>query len=184
MNHLGLVEYIDPMMPQDFNQRTVSIGLAECRLTAPPRQATPATPPEEGNSGRGGRWGEYSGYSCFGSSTPGNRHRTCDLTPCIVLLSRCYDTVSIPNLDFGAQYRAYAFPCQRLVAALTDSPTHDSGFRRLATPFRAEDFHLQSLASLSRRTVNPIKVNSQEKWLKLRRAITLAPVCSGCPAPA
>ena len=77
---------------------------------------------------------------------------------CIVLLSRSYDTVSIPNLDFGAQYRAYAFPCQRLVAALTDSPTHDSGFRRLATPFRAEDFHLQSLASLSRRTVSPIDV--------------------------
>jgi hypothetical protein len=24
MNHLGLVECIDPMMPQDFNQRTVS----------------------------------------------------------------------------------------------------------------------------------------------------------------
>jgi len=48
MNHLGLVECIDPMMPQDFNQRTVSIGLAECRLTAPPRQASPATPPLEG----------------------------------------------------------------------------------------------------------------------------------------
>jgi hypothetical protein len=78
--------------------------------------------------------------------------------PCIVLLSRSYDTVSIPNLDFGAQYRAYAFPCQRLVAALVDRPTHDSGFRRLATPFRTEDFHLQSLASLSRRTVSPMKV--------------------------
>jgi len=95
-------------------------------------------------------------HTCFGSSTPGNRHRTCDLTPCLVLLSRSFNTVSIPNLDFGAQYRAYAFPCQRLVAALTDSPTHDSGFRRLATPFRTEDFHLQSLASFSRRTVSPI----------------------------
>ena len=27
MNHLGLVECIDPMMPQDFNQRTVSRGI-------------------------------------------------------------------------------------------------------------------------------------------------------------
>ena len=52
-DELGLVECIDPMMPQDFNQRTVSIGLAGCRLTAPPRQAAPATPPEEGNLGRG-----------------------------------------------------------------------------------------------------------------------------------
>ena len=110
-------------------------------------------------------------HTCFGSSTPGNRHRTCDLTPCIVLLSRSYDTVSIPNLDFGAQYRAYAFPCQRLVAALTDSPTHDSGFRRLATPFRTEDFHLQSLASLSRRTVSP-------KFIKYD-----PPPSTGCPIP-
>ena len=44
----GLVECIDPMMPQDFNQRTMSIGLAEYQLTAPPRQAAPATPPLEG----------------------------------------------------------------------------------------------------------------------------------------
>ena len=28
VDELGLVECIDPMMPQDFNQRTVSIGLA------------------------------------------------------------------------------------------------------------------------------------------------------------
>ena len=26
VDELGLVEWIDPMMPQDFNQRTVSIG--------------------------------------------------------------------------------------------------------------------------------------------------------------
>lgn len=32
---------------------------------------------------------------------------------------------------------------------------HDSGSRRLATPFRAEDFHLQSLADLSQRTGFP-----------------------------
>jgi hypothetical protein len=44
---------------------------------------------------------------------------------------------------------------RRIMAALTDSPTHDSEFRRLAMPFRAEDFHLQSLASLSRRTDCP-----------------------------
>ena len=70
MNHLGLVaamvdelrlvECIDPMMPQDFNQRTVSIGLADCRLTGPPRQASPATPPEEGNFGRGARRAVWS----------------------------------------------------------------------------------------------------------------------------
>ena len=35
-----------------------------------------------------------------------------------VLPSRSDNTVSIPNLDFGAQYRAYAFPCQRLAPAL------------------------------------------------------------------
>ena len=109
-------------------------------------------------------------HTCFGSSTPGNRHRTCDLTPCLVLLSRSFNTVSIPNLDFGAQYRAYAFPCQRLVAALTDSPTHDSEFRRLAMPFRAEDFHLQSLASLSRRTVSTISLKLlMQLRLKLRK---------------
>ena len=60
VDELGLVECIDPMMPQDLSQRTVSIGLAECRLTAPPRQASPATPPEEGNFGRGARRAGYS----------------------------------------------------------------------------------------------------------------------------
>ena len=60
VDELALVECIDQMMPQDLNQRTVSIGLADCRLTAPPRQASPATPPEEGNFGRGARRAVWS----------------------------------------------------------------------------------------------------------------------------
>lgn len=85
----------------------------------------------------------------FDSGEPSQDSR---LSPCFVLPSHSPNVVGVPNFDFGAQYRAYAFPCQRLVAALTNRSTHDSGFRWLATPFRIEDFHLQSLASLSWRT--------------------------------
>jgi hypothetical protein len=85
VDELGLVECIDPMMPQDINQRSVSIGLAECRLTAPPRQASPATPPKEGNFGRGipllwrgarrAGWSlEYSDYFYYANSGGGERN--------------------------------------------------------------------------------------------------------------
>ena len=80
----GLVECIDPMMPQYFNQCTVSIGLADCRLTVPPRQASPTPLRRRGMlvgvpEGRGipllwrgarrAGWSlEYSGYFYYANS--------------------------------------------------------------------------------------------------------------------
>jgi len=52
----------------------------------------------------------------FDSGEPSQDSR---LSPWFVLPSHLPNVVGVPNFDFGAQYRAYAFPCQRLVAALT-----------------------------------------------------------------
>jgi hypothetical protein len=56
-----------------------------------------------------------------GLLTPGNQSTARKLTQHAVLPSRSPNAVSIPKLDFGAQYRAYAFPCQRLTAILANS---------------------------------------------------------------
>jgi hypothetical protein len=60
-------------------------------------------------------------HTCFGSTTPGNPSAARAFSQQSVLPSRSPNAVGIPDLDFGALYRAYVFPCQRLVATFTSS---------------------------------------------------------------
>lgn len=84
------------------------------------------------------------------------------LTPFVLLLlmSGCLVWVSLMSgclvcVLFATATRgglAYEWvSCLWFVSSLRTA-AHDSGSRRLATPFRAEDFHLQSLADFARRT--------------------------------
>src|SRR5690606_19537398 len=56
--------------------------------------------------------------------------------------------------DFGAQYRACVFNCQRLTWPLPAS-VHDSVPRRVASPLRVEELPLRCSAGLCRRTGCP-----------------------------